>query len=110
MYSEMSKCELTITPMLIKEMTGKSDLNMISVLNLKFKDNRLPKIKKIVGLTSLINLKRLDMSFNMIEKIEGLSSLKNLIDLNLSENRITIIENLVSFINIIGRTREIAKT
>jgi len=90
-------CELSITPMLIKELTGKADLSTITVLNLRFKDDRLPKIKRITGLDFLINLRRLDMSFNLIEKIENLSLLHSLIDLNLNQNSIEMLENLVLF-------------
>lgn len=108
---QKTSCELAITPILIKEITGKANLSLITVLSLRFNDDRLPKIKHISGLNSLTSLRRLDMSFNLIEKIENLSPLKSLSDLNLSENCIEILENLVLFRSLmrVGRIGELAE-
>eukprot|EP00826_Nyctotherus_ovalis_P013238 TRINITY_DN13546_c0_g1_i1.p1 TRINITY_DN13546_c0_g1~~TRINITY_DN13546_c0_g1_i1.p1 ORF type:complete len:139 (-),score=10.52 TRINITY_DN13546_c0_g1_i1:261-677(-) len=88
--------ELSITPKLLKDITGKLDLSLITTLNLQFKDERFPKIKRISGLEAATNLRILNLSYNMIEKIEGLE-LPLLVELNLSENSIKAIENLVLF-------------
>lgn len=88
--------ELSITPKLLKDITGKSDLSLIAALNLQFKDERFPKIKRISGLQAATNLRILNLSYNMIEKIEGLD-LPLLVELNLSENSIEVIEKLVLF-------------
>jgi Leucine-rich repeat (LRR) protein len=86
--------ELMITPKLLKDITGKPDLSLITNLNLQFKDERFPKIRRIANLDTVPNLRTLNLSYNMIEKIEGLE-LPLLVELNLSENNIEVIENLV---------------
>ena len=86
--------ELVITPKLIKDITGKSELGSITTLNLQFKDERFPKIREISGLEAATNLRTLNLSYNMIETIQGLN-LPSLIELDLSENLIGVIESLV---------------
>jgi len=86
--------ELVINSKLLKDITGKLDLSLITNLNLQFKDERFPKIKRITNLDAVPNLRTLNLSYNMIEKIEGLE-LALLVELNLSENNIEVIENLV---------------
>ena len=93
--------ELMITSKLLKDITTKSNIAKITNLNLKFKDERFPKIRVISGLEDVPNLRTLNLSFNVIEKIEGLSHLTNLTDLDLSENYIKVVENLVSSIIIL---------
>ena len=87
--------ELIITPKFLKDITGKCNLHVLTNLNLQFKDDRFPKIRRISGMEVVPNLISLNLSYNELTKIEGLFCLSNLTCLNLSENHITITENLV---------------
>jgi len=81
-----------ITPKLIKEVTGET--NLLAVITLIL-NNYSSKFKRISGLRDVPNLRILNLGCNQIRKIEGLHFLKDLIELDLSENRIVIIENIV---------------
>lgn len=89
--------ELIITPKFLKDVTGKSNLSLVTVLNLQFKDLRFPKIRHISGLNAVPHLRSLDVSYNAIEWVKGVALPGSLVSLNLGENRIRGIEGLVWF-------------
>jgi len=87
--------ELVITTKFLKDITGKTNLALVTVLNLQFKDHRFPKIKHLSGLHVMPKLRSLDLSYNEIESIKGCLLLFNLVNLNLSENKIKSLDGLV---------------